>query len=98
MSNETSSFLPSFQAISVDPGRKLLYWTDSSEKTIKRAVIPDDPKEMGYPQDLKITGIGQPSGIAFDWVAKWVIRWQYILKTTLRDICISSMMFVIHDC
>ena len=58
------------QALDVDPGRKLLYWTDSSQKTIKRALIPDNPKEMGYPQDLKITGIRQPSGLAFDWVAK----------------------------
>ena len=60
------------QALDVDPGRKLLYWTDSSQKTIKRALIPNNPKEMGYPQDLKITGIRQPSGLAFDWVAKWV--------------------------
>ena len=58
------------QALDVDPSRKLAYWSDSSERTIKRAVIPDDPMLMGYPQDLQIIDIGNPTGIAFDWVAK----------------------------
>ena len=58
------------QAIDVDPQRKLLYWTDSSLKAIKRAVIPDDVNQMGHPQDLAISGLREPNGIAFDWIAK----------------------------
>ncbi len=58
------------QAIDVDLDTKVVYWTDSSTKTISRALLPDDHTQMGYPQDLGIEGIATPNGIAFDWVAK----------------------------
>ena len=58
------------RAIDYDPERKFLYWTDTSLRTIKRAVLPDNTKGVGQPQDLEIRGIEEPNGIAFDWVAK----------------------------
>ena len=57
-------------AMDVDPQRRLVYWTDSSLKTIKRAMIPEDPTQLGHPQDLRIPDIKDPAGLAVDWVAK----------------------------
>ena len=58
------------QALDFDYERRFLYWTDSSLKTVKRALVPEDQSELGHPQDLGISGMVQPNGIAFDWVAK----------------------------
>ena len=58
------------QAIDMDPTRRIVYWTDSSLKTIKRAAIPSDKDHLGFSQDLSVQGIEQPDGLAFDWVAK----------------------------
>lgn len=56
-----------------DPAHNLIYWTDSSLKTIQRAAMPTRDGESGYPDDLRID-VQQPSGLAFDWVAK-VLYW-----------------------
>ena len=58
------------RVIDVDPARKLVYWTDTSLRTIKRAVIPEDQLQLGAPQDLQIEGMRNPNGLAFDWVAQ----------------------------
>lgn len=60
------------QSLTVDVTRKLVYWTDSSLKTIMRAMIPDNPKQMAHPQNLHVGDIISPNGIAFDWVARLV--------------------------
>ena len=58
------------QALDVDPFTKVVYWADSSEKTLKRSLVTDDSKESAYVQDLRISGIMEPNGIALDWVSK----------------------------
>ena len=57
------------QDIDVDPERKILYWTDSSLQTIKRALIPEDPNQLTQSQDLNIQA-NSPHGIAVDWITK----------------------------
>ena len=58
------------QALDFDPARKVVYWSDSSLRTIKRSSLPDGPGQVGYPQDLTLGDIKEPSGIAIDWVAR----------------------------
>ncbi|CAH1789469.1 unnamed protein product [Owenia fusiformis] len=70
------------QAIAIDPSRRIVYWTDTSLKTIKRAAIPDDPKHLGYPQDLELSGLEQPDGIAIDWVSH-ILYWTDAKKGTI---------------
>ena len=60
------------QSIALDPHRRLIYWSDSSLKTILRAMIPTDTKQLAHSQDLEISDIVAPNGVAFDWVAKLV--------------------------
>lgn len=57
--------------IDVDMGRKLIYWTDSSLKKIRRAGIPRNMKAdtEAVPQDLNIMTY-QPEDLAIDWVAR----------------------------
>lgn len=55
-------------ALDVDPTRQFVYWSDTSEKAIMRAVIPESQDLMGYPQDLEIASIQEPNGIALDTV------------------------------
>lgn len=59
------------EALDYDPNRKLLYWTDSAERNIKRAMMPDDATQAAHAQTLPASGIMQPNGIAFDWVARY---------------------------
>ena len=61
------------QAFDIDPEKRLIYWSDTSLRTIMRAMIPDDPKQLGHPQDLEIRGLLKPSGVAVDWVAKYAV-------------------------
>lgn len=54
----------------------VLYWTDSYEKTIKRAALPDpnDPEHgTGYSQNLELKGLTKPVDIAVDWVARYEV-------------------------
>lgn len=61
------------QSLAVDVTRNFIYWTDSSVKTIMRAIIaPKNSRHLAHPQDLHIGGIITPKGIAFDWVARFV--------------------------
>ncbi|XP_062596354.1 low-density lipoprotein receptor-related protein 2-like [Saccostrea cucullata] len=57
--------------IDVDMGRKLIYWTDTSMKKIRRAGIPQNMKvdTEALPQDLNIATY-QPEDVAIDWVAR----------------------------
>ncbi|CAG0879500.1 unnamed protein product [Darwinula stevensoni] len=60
------------QALDFDPTKKMIYWTDSYEKAVKRSLmayadIPD--VETGFPQNLELKGSSKPFGIAVDWVA-----------------------------
>ncbi|XP_013773508.1 low-density lipoprotein receptor-related protein 2-like isoform X2 [Limulus polyphemus] len=59
-------------AIDYDPIHNIVYWTDTSDKTIKRSFIPNpsDPNDgTGYPQNLEVKGLAKPSAIAVDWTA-----------------------------
>ena len=67
-------------AIDVDPGRSIIYWTDTSVRSIKRALISEEHDQMTYSQDLKINNIHRPTGLSFDWVAKYV-KYFFKLKT-----------------
>jgi hypothetical protein len=59
------------QALSIDSERQVIYWTDTSDKVIRRAMIPSDTKHRAHSQDLRTSGdVMVPNGIAFDWVAK----------------------------
>ena len=59
------------QNIDVDPERNMIYWTDSSLKTIKRALIPvNDQHQLAQSQDLYIAAHISPHGIAVDWITK----------------------------
>lgn len=59
------------QSLAVDTEHRLVYWTDTSDKAIRRATIPVNNKHPAITQTLR-TGrtLAAPSGIAFDWVAK----------------------------
>ena len=59
------------QSLAVDTEHRLVYWTDTSAKAIRRATIPVDDRHPAIVQTLR-TGrtLVAPNGIAFDWVAK----------------------------
>ncbi|XP_015909717.1 low-density lipoprotein receptor-related protein 2 isoform X1 [Parasteatoda tepidariorum] len=58
------------QSLDYDVSRGVLYWTDTSEKTIKRSFIPDDPDaSSGFAQNLELKGLTKPSALAIDWVS-----------------------------
>jgi len=59
------------QSLAVDIEHRLVYWTDTSEKAIRRATIPADDRHPAIVQTLR-TGrtLEAPAGVAFDWVAK----------------------------
>ncbi|KAI8496523.1 Low-density lipoprotein receptor- protein 2 [Branchiostoma belcheri] len=52
-----------------DGSAGLVYFTDTSSKTIKRASLPTDPAHLGITQDLGISDLSEPDGIAVDWVS-----------------------------
>jgi len=59
------------QSLAVDTEHRLVYWTDTSQKAIRRSTIPVDDRHPAIVQTLR-TGrtLVAPNGIAFDWVAK----------------------------
>uniref|UniRef100_X1Z8P5 EGF-like domain-containing protein n=2 Tax=Capitella teleta TaxID=283909 RepID=X1Z8P5_CAPTE len=76
------------EALDYDPNRKLLYWTDSAERNIKRAMMPDDATQAAHAQTLPASGIMQPNGIAFDWVARvlyWTDAWAREIYVSTED-------------
>jgi len=61
------------QAIDFDPVESIIYWSDSHERAIKRAVIPDISDSShgnGFPQNLNLKSLSSPVDIAVDWVAR----------------------------
>lgn len=61
------------QSLDYDPITDILYWTDTYDKTIKRAVIPNpnDPEHgNGFSQNLELKGLTKPVDIAVDWVGR----------------------------
>ena len=68
------------QALSVDTGRRVVYWTDSADRAVRRAAIPpgddDDERRRRTPPPAVVqtlrTGrsLHAPAGIALDWVAQ----------------------------
>ena len=60
------------QSLAVDTEHRLVYWTDTSDKAIRRATVLADDRHPAIVQTLR-TGetLVAPSGIAFDWVAKY---------------------------
>ena len=56
----------------------ILYWADTSDKTIKRSFIPDPAypdSSSGYAQNLELKGLTKPSALAIDWVSEYVSIW-----------------------
>ena len=61
------------EAMDFDPLTSIIYWTDSSRRSVLRALAPQDEYTTGHPQDLNID-VTLPTGIAFDYVTK-VMFW-----------------------
>lgn len=60
------------QSLAVDTEHRLVYWTDSADRAIRRATIPADDRRPAVVQTLRAGRLlTAPSGIAFDWVAKY---------------------------
>ena len=60
-------------AIDFAPFDNMIYWLDSSEKSVKRSYIPrmQGGSEIGHPQYLQQAGkSGKPLSIAFDWIGE----------------------------
>ena len=59
-------------SLDVDTKHRLVYWTDTSDKAIRRATISADNRHPPIIQTLR-TGrtLVVPSGIALDWIAKY---------------------------
>jgi len=58
-------------ATDYDPINRLIYWVDTRTKDLKRALIPRNNASidvMSYPQNLGITDLEEPAGVAFDWL------------------------------
>lgn len=85
------------QAIDYDPIESILYWTDSHEKSIKRAFAPnisDSGHGNGFPQNLNLKNISQPIDIAVDWVARnlyWIDVDQFSLPKPKGKIFASKL-------
>ncbi|CAA2964846.1 low-density lipo receptor-related 2-like, partial [Olea europaea subsp. europaea] len=62
------------QAIDYDPVESLIYWVDSHERSLKRAIMPDlgdAAHGNGYPQSLgRGNGMAEPVDVAVDWLAR----------------------------
>lgn len=73
------------QALDYDPRDHMLYWTDSYEKTIKRAFLPnltDVSAGIGFPQNLELKGLTKPNAIAVDWVGRTIYWMDSDLSST----------------
>ncbi|ESO82185.1 hypothetical protein LOTGIDRAFT_170222, partial [Lottia gigantea] len=70
------------QSIDVDVAWNLIFWTDKSEKKIKRATLPPDATVSGVARTIVSFDVKQPEGIAVDWVGK-NIYWADSLKKTI---------------
>ncbi|XP_046386652.1 prolow-density lipoprotein receptor-related protein 1 isoform X2 [Ischnura elegans] len=62
-----------------DPKGHLVFWTDHHNKTIQRLRLPPEtpiqqPRVKRQVIDVLMTNLGQPRGIAVDWIAK-VLYW-----------------------
>ncbi|XP_071103874.1 low-density lipoprotein receptor-related protein 2-like [Haliotis cracherodii] len=68
-------------ALDVDPAWQLLYWTDTSQRSIQRAAMPKEATMQGFAQSLKISGLQQPEGLAVDWVTKNIFWTDSVKKT-----------------
>ena len=62
------------QSVDYDPTTKIVYWADSYDLSIKRAVLPnleDVSHGMAFSQDIKLKDAkSKPVDLAVDWVAK----------------------------
>ena len=60
------------RATDYDPVNRIIVWVDATTKQLKRAQIPfdeDNVDVMSRAQDLGITDLVDPTGVAFDWAA-----------------------------
>nr|XP_006823232.1 PREDICTED: low-density lipoprotein receptor-related protein 2-like [Saccoglossus kowalevskii] len=75
----------------IDGNQSIVYWTDTSLQTVKRSYLPYLTEQVGFSQDLGITGIIRPEGIAVDWV-EGLLYWTDIGDdTTLPKISVSML-------
>ncbi|UYV70466.1 hypothetical protein LAZ67_7003143 [Cordylochernes scorpioides] len=63
------------QGIDFDPVTAMVYWADSTERTIKRSFLPTRDTSsghygLGFAQNLELKGILKPTGLAVDWIAR----------------------------
>lgn len=61
------------QALDFDPVEKIIYWIDSFDSSIKRAIIPNvnDPSHgMAFSQDMKLKTSNKLMAIDVDWVGR----------------------------
>lgn len=62
------------QAVDFDPVSGIVYWADSYDQSIKRAILPnvEDPGHgIAFSQDMKLKDmITKPIDIAVDWVGR----------------------------
>lgn len=61
------------QALDYDPLQGIIYWADSYDQSIKRAVMPtlEDPSHgMAFSQDMKLKDDNKPVDLSVDWVAR----------------------------
>lgn len=79
-----------------------MYWTDSSQLKLHRAKIPRNSTDIPYVQDLLMTNVQDPAGIAFDWISRYLnhynITWRRVQKFSIctkikRLHCSRSSMF-----
>lgn len=64
------------QSLDYDPVDKIIYWIDSFDSSIKRAIIPDiqDPNHgMAFTQDMNLKSTNKLIDIDVDWVARYVL-------------------------
>lgn len=60
------------ESIDYDPKKQMVFWADSSDRTIKRSYMVnamDGQAKIGYAQDLNMKGNSKPTAVAVDWIA-----------------------------
>uniref|UniRef100_T1IUN7 EGF-like domain-containing protein n=1 Tax=Strigamia maritima TaxID=126957 RepID=T1IUN7_STRMM len=60
------------QSLDYEPHQNMVYWVDSNDLTLKRSFLlsKDGSFISGFAQDLNLTILKYPMGIAVDWIAK----------------------------
>lgn len=60
------------ESIDYDPKKQMVFWADSSDRTIKRSYMVnamEGQAKIGFAQDLNMKGNSKPTAVAVDWIA-----------------------------